>query len=238
MAYEFLTQATLKKLATGETWQRQINDESIIDVSLNAGQLMICQPEIEENFIPFSQKLTTYCEQLALKFPFIEFTQPQEFHSTLLTIFNQKNEQFKRQRPVLLSWCHEIAKIFNQLKSIEISFNNVVLTSNGSLILTGISEELTRFRQQIYQQIPIESTLHKDIIHITLGRLRENTLSVDMKTLYKALEQNRSSLIHNAINPPIVIRHPKFVVSKGSLSTEVQMGLTMEFNQLWPFRCY
>ncbi|MDF4696784.1 hypothetical protein P3548_23910, partial [Vibrio parahaemolyticus] len=75
MAYEFLTQATLNKLATGEIWQRQINDESIIDVSLNAGQLIISQPEVEESFIPFSQKLIAYCEQLALKFPFIEFTQ-------------------------------------------------------------------------------------------------------------------------------------------------------------------
>lgn len=238
MAYEFLTQATLKKLATGETWQRQINDESIIDVSLNAGQLMICQPEIEESFIPFSQKLMTYCEQLALQFPFIEFAQPQEFHSTLLTIFNQQNEQFKLQRPILLSWCHEIAKIFNQIKSIEISFSHVVLTSNGSLILTGISEELTLFRQQIYQKIPIESELHKNIIHITLGRLREDTSSAEMKMLYNELEQNRSSLMHYDINTPIVIRHPKFVVSKGSLSSEVQLGLTMEFNQLWPFRCY
>ncbi|NBM55526.1 hypothetical protein GWI68_12275 [Proteus sp. G2669] len=238
MSYSFLTQATLKKLATGKIWQRQVNDESIIDVSLNAGKLMISQPEIEESFIPFSQKLIVYCEQLALKFPFIELTQPQEFHSTLLTIFNQQNEQFKLQRPVLLSWCHEIAKIFNQIKSIEILFNNVVLTSNGSLILTGISEELTLFRQQIYQQIPIESVLHKDIIHITLGRLCENTSSAEMKQLYDELEQNRSSLIHHAINTPIIIRHPKFVVSKGSLSSEVQLGLTMEFNQLWPFRCY
>ncbi|WP_195496111.1 hypothetical protein [Proteus penneri] len=238
MAYEFLTQATLKKLATGDAWQRQVNDEDIIDVSLNAGQLIICQPEIEESFIPFSQKLMAYCEQLKLKFPFIEFAQPQEFHSTLLTIFNQQNEQFKLQRPVLLAWCYEIAKIFNQIKSIKILFKNVILTSNGSLILTGISEELTRFRQQIYQQIPIDNTLHKNIIHITLGRLRENTSSAEMKKLYDELEQNRSSLIYNAINTPIVIRHPKFVVSKGSLSTEVQIGLTMEFNQLWPFRCY
>ncbi|NBM69826.1 hypothetical protein [Proteus sp. G2663] len=238
MAYEFLTQATLKKLATGDAWQRQVNDEDIIDVSLNAGQLIICQPEIEESFIPFSQKLMAYCEQLKLKFPFIEFAQPQEFHSTLLTIFNQQNEQFKLQRPVLLAWCHEIAKIFNQIKSIKILFKNVILTSNGSLILTGISEELTRFRQQIYQQIPIDNTLHKNIIHITLGRLSENTSSAEMKKLYDELEQNRSSLIYNAINTPIVIRHPKFVVSKGSLSTEVQMGLTMELNQLWPFRCY
>ncbi|WP_109401645.1 hypothetical protein [Proteus terrae] len=238
MAYEFLTQATLKKLATGEIWQRQINDESIIDVSLNAGYLMISQPEIEESFIPFSQKLMVYCEQLKLKFPFIEFTQPQEFHSTLLTIFNQQNEQFKLQRPVLLSWCHEIAKIFNQIKSIEILFNDVVLTSNGSLILTGISKELTLFRQQVYQQIPIKSSLHKDIIHITLGRLGENTSSAEMKQLYDELERNRSSLMHHAINTPIIIRHPKFVVSKGSLSSEVQLGLTMEFNQLWPFRCY
>ncbi|WP_311746319.1 hypothetical protein [Proteus penneri] len=238
MAYEFLTQATLKKLATGDAWQRQVNDEDIIDVSLNAGQLIICQPEIEESFIPFNQKLMAYCEQLKLKFPFIEFAQPQEFHSTLLTIFNQQNEQFKLQRPVLLAWCHEIAKIFNQIKSIKILFKNVILTSNGSLILTGISEELTRFRQQIYQQIPIDNTLHKNIIHITLGRLRENTSSAEMKKLYDELEQNRSSLIYNAINTPIVIRHPKFVVSKGSLSTEVQIGLTMEFNQLWPFRCY
>lgn len=238
MAYEFLTQATLKKLATNEIWQRQINDENIIDVSLNAGQLMIGKPQVEESFIPFSQKLMTYCEQLMPKFPFIEFAQPQEFHSTLLTIFNQPNEQFKLQRPTLLSWCHEITKIFNQIKNIEISFNNVALTSNGSLILTGISKELTRFRQQVYQQIPIENALYKDIIHITLGRLRENTSSVEMKLLYDEVEQNRSSLILYDINTPVVIRHPKFVVSKGSLSSEVQLGLTMEFNQLWPFRCY
>ncbi|MEQ4988668.1 hypothetical protein ABN080_14565 [Proteus sp. fly-1089] len=238
MAYAFLTQSTLEKLATGEEWLKQRNDESVIDISLNAGQLLIDKPEIEESFIPFSQQLTAYCEQFALKFPFIEFAQPQEFHSTLLTIFNQQNEQFKLQRPVLLSWCHEVTKIFNQIKSLKIIFNNVTLTSNGSLILTGISEELTRFRQQVYQQIPIESELYKDIIHITLGRLNKNTSSAEMKKLYDELEQNRSSLIHYAINTPIVIRHPKFVVSKGSLSTEVQMGLTMEFNQLWPFRCY
>lgn len=238
MAYAFLTQSTLEKLATGEEWLKQRNDESVIDISLNAGQLLIDKPEIEESFIPFSQQLTAYCEPFALKFPFIEFAQPQEFHSTLLTIFNQQNEQFKLQRPVLLSWCHEVTKIFNQIKSLKIIFNNVTLTSNGSLILTGISEELTRFRQQVYQQIPIESELYKDIIHITLGRLNKNTSSAEMKKLYDELEQNRSSLIHYAINTPIVIRYPKFVVSKGSLSTEVQMGLTMEFNQLWPFRCY
>ena len=238
MAYAFLTQSTLDKLATGEEWLKQHNDESVIDISLNAGQLLIDKPEIEESFIPFSQQLTAYCEPFALKFPFIEFAQPQEFHSTLLTIFNQQNEQFKLQRPVLLSWCHEVTKIFNQIKSLKIIFNNVTLTSNGSLILTGISEELTRFRQQVYQQIPIESELYKDIIHITLGRLNENTSSAEMKKLYDELEPNRSSLIDYVINTPIMIRHPKFVVSKGSLSTEVQMGLTMEFNQLWPFRCY
>ncbi|WYW98984.1 hypothetical protein WMR86_18785 [Proteus vulgaris] len=238
MAYAFLTQSTLEKLATGEEWLKQRNDESVIDISLNAGQLLIDKPEIEESFIPFSQQLTAYCEPFALKFPFIEFAQPQEFHSTLLTIFNQQNEQFKLQRPVLLSWCHEVTKIFNQIKSLKIIFNNVTLTSNGSLILTGISEELTRFRQQVYQQIPIESELYKDIIHITLGRLNKNTSSAEMKKLYDELEQNRSSLIDYVINTPIMIRHPKFVVSKGSLSTEVQMGLTMEFNQLWPFRCY
>lgn len=238
MACEFLTQATLKKLSTGEIWQRQINDESIFDVSLNAGQLMICQPEIEESFIPFSQKLVAYCEPLALKFPFIEFAQPQEFHSTLLTIFNQQNEQFKLQRPGLLAWCHEIAQIFNQTKRIEISFNNVVLTSNGSVILTGVSKELEQFRQKVYQQIPIDNTLHKNIIHITLGRLCENRSSAEMRTLYDELEQSRSSLMFYDINTSIVIRHPKFVVSKGSLSSEVQLGLTMEFNQLWPFRCY
>lgn len=238
MAYEFLTQATLKKLATGETWQRQVNDESIFDVSLNAGQLMIGQPEIEESFILFSQKLMAYCELLALKFPFIEFAQSQEFHSTLLTISNQQNEQFKQQQPTLLAWCHEIAQIFNQTKRIEISFNNVVLTSNGSVILTGVSKELEQFRQKVYQQIPIDSTLHKNIIHITLGRLCENTSSVKMKSLYNELEQSRSSLMFYDINTSIVIRHPKFVVSKGSLSSEVQLGLTMQFNQLWPFRCY
>ncbi|MBG6027273.1 hypothetical protein I5F10_04590 [Proteus mirabilis] len=238
MAYEFLTQATLKKLATGETWQRQVNDESIFDVSLNAGQLMIGQPEIEESFIPFSQKLMAYCEPLALKFPFIEFAQSQEFHSTLLTISNQQNEQFKQQQPTLLTWCHEIAQIFNQTKRIEISFNNVVLTSNGSVILTGVSKELEQFRQKVYQQTPIDSTLHKNIIHITLGRLCENTPSAKMKSLYNELEQIRSSLMFYDINTSIVIRHPKFVVSKGSLSSEVQLGLTMQFNQLWPFRCY
>lgn len=173
MAYEFLTQATLKKLATGDMWLKQINDESIIDLSLNAGQLMISKPCIDESFITFSQQLETYCQTLSQQFPFIHFLQPLEFHSTLLTIFNQNAEQFALQKTTLLTWCENIKNIFHDIKSVEITFNDVVLTSNGSVVLTGISEELEQFRKKVYQQIPIDNTLHKNIIHITLGRLKE-----------------------------------------------------------------
>ncbi|MGR6438150.1 hypothetical protein ACU42Y_01145 [Proteus mirabilis] len=69
MAYSFLTQATVKKLSRNEKWLQQINNEDIIDLSLNAGQLIIDKPKVDENFIPFSQQLDVYCQQIAQQFP-------------------------------------------------------------------------------------------------------------------------------------------------------------------------
>ena len=47
MAYSFLTQATVKKLSRNEKWLQQINNEDIIDLSLNAGQLIIDKPKVD-----------------------------------------------------------------------------------------------------------------------------------------------------------------------------------------------
>ena len=60
MAYSFLTQATVKKLSRNEKWLQQINNEDIIDLSLNAGQLIIDKPKVDEDFIPFSQLLSNF----------------------------------------------------------------------------------------------------------------------------------------------------------------------------------
>ncbi|MCS6749931.1 hypothetical protein NOM78_10390, partial [Proteus mirabilis] len=60
MAYSFLTQATVKKLSRNEKWLQQINNEDIIDLSLNAGQLIIDKPKVDEDFIRFSQQLDVY----------------------------------------------------------------------------------------------------------------------------------------------------------------------------------
>lgn len=231
MSYKFLTIATVKKLATNEIWLKQVNDESIMDVSLNAGQLVINQPNIEESFIPFSQHLNNYCQRLAQQFPFIEFSQQQEFHCTLLTIFNQQAIEFKQKKSILLTWCDDIAELFKEIGSIDILFNQVVLTPNGSVILTGISAELEAFRQKVYQQIPIENNLHKNIIHITLGRLRENAPADKIESFYNHLVKNQSLLNADIMQHSITIKHPKFVVSKGSLSADVIDNLTREFNK-------
>lgn len=233
MPYSFLTTATLEKLASGDIWLKQTNDKKIIDVSLNAGQLAIGESYNDNDFVSLAQHLHTYCQHLANQFPFIEFFEQQEFHSTLLTIFNQYETQFQQQKPVLLTWCQHIATLFNQIKSIDILFNETVLTSNGSVILTGISQKLALFRQLVYQQIPIDNTLHKNIIHITLGRLREDTPSVQIKSFYEYIKTHQFRKNDIFAHHPIDIHYPKFVVSRGSLSSEVMTDMTKEFNSLW-----
>ncbi|SUC39114.1 Uncharacterised protein [Proteus mirabilis] len=102
MAYSFLTQATVKKLSRNEKWLQQINNEDIIDLSLNAGQLIIDKPKVDEDFIPFSQQLDVYCQQIAQQFPFIAVTPQLQLHCTLLTIFNQPIALFEPQKLMLL----------------------------------------------------------------------------------------------------------------------------------------
>ncbi|MER1890912.1 hypothetical protein [Proteus mirabilis] len=228
MAYSFLTQATVKKLSRNEKWLQQINNEDIIDLSLNAGQLIIDKPKVDENFIPFSQQLDVYCQQIAQQFPFIAVTPQLQLHCTLLTIFNQPIALFEPQKLMLLAWCQKITNIFNKIGKIEILFNDIILTANGSVILIGVSKTLTQFRQQVYQQIPIDHHLHKNIIHITLGRLQESVSSEKITPLFQFLAHNRLSL---PINIKTSINYPKFVVSKGSLSSEILLNKTIEFNQ-------
>lgn len=233
MPYSLLKNATLEKLASNDIWLKQTDDKKIIDVSLNAGQLAICGAYNDKHFVSLAQYLHTYCQHLAKLFPFIKFYQQQEFHCTLLTIFNQYEKLFYQQKSVLLTWCQHIVTLFNQIKSIDVFFNKIVLTSNGSVILTGVSQKLELFRQQVYQQIPIDNTLRKNIIHITLGRLREDTPSVQIKSFYDYIKKHKFEKNDIFAHHPISFHYPKFVVSRGSLSSEVIIDITQEFNSLW-----
>ncbi|MEQ4924644.1 hypothetical protein [Proteus hauseri] len=233
MAYEFLTQTTCRKLATGEEWLKQRNDSAIIDVSLNAGQLAVNERAADKDFITIVQQLDVYCRQLEGLFPFIEFTKNTEFHSTLLAIFNQKQQDFAGHKVMLYQWCREIAHLFTQHNTIELIFSNVVLTSNGSVVLTAISSELESFRQMVYKKIPIDGCLHKNIIHLTLGRLSKNTSSENIKNFYDYISNNNLNTIFSSEIPSWKIEQPKFVISQGSLSSEIISNITHDFNQLW-----
>ncbi|MDM3832813.1 hypothetical protein O9571_19035, partial [Proteus mirabilis] len=76
-------------------------------------------------------------------FPFIAVTQQLQLHCTLLTIFNQPIALFEPQKLMLLAWCQKITNIFNNIGKIEILFNDIILTTNGIVILIGVSKTLT-----------------------------------------------------------------------------------------------
>lgn len=233
MAYEFLTQATGRKLATGEAWLKQMNDETIIDISLNAGQLAVNEREADKDFIAIVQQLDIYCRKLERLFPFIKFTQKADFHSTLLAIFNRKQQDFINNKEILQQWCSEIVYLFQRHNTIELIFSEVVLTSNGSVVLTAISPELEHFRQRVYKYIPIDRSLHKNIVHLTLGRLSKNTLSKEIKIFYDYIINNNLDSAFSSPIPCWKIAQPKFVISQGSLSSKVISNITHDFNQIW-----
>ncbi|MFV8906296.1 hypothetical protein ABQ333_13715 [Serratia fonticola] len=229
MRYAFIRNATFKKLEKGSKWLKQINDDSIIDISLNVGQLSIpLYKDADKEFFDFINGIDDYCHTLAALFPFISIEPQERLHSTLLTVFNDTRPIFDSKKSELVLFCRKIVNIYNKIGILKIKFKDVLLTSNGTLILIGESSTLMNFRKEVYDTIAIPQELHKNIIHITLGRLLVDTTNDNMLDLYDYL------LMHGQLDlPELLVPKPKFVVCNDSLATKHETSLTTHFNKLW-----
>jgi len=224
MSVAFIQNPTNKKLKHREPWLAQENNYNIIDISLCAGQMIIPGKD-DKLFSEFFESLDFFNQQLSALFPFITFAEKNYLHSTLLTIFNDSVLEFKKNKPDLNILCQRIIKDFNAYRPLTIYFKNVVLTPNGSVILLGESQELFKFRDDIYNRYSIPKDLRKNIIHITLGRLLQNELIENMDDINSFLQMKGSISL-----PPVTINYPKIILSRDSLCLDVDSNLTNEFN--------
>lgn len=229
MKYAFLKNATLEKLSNVRVWSKQVNDLNIVDVSLNAGPLLI--PDRSGNgfsFEGFADAVEVLIVNLSRKFPFLVYEEKNKLHSTLITIFNDTPDQYEIAEVEVFSWCSRIKHLLHSISTITIKFDEIVLTSNGSLILTGHSYQLEQLREAVYDSLPIPDRLHKNIIHMTLGRLVEDRSSDEIGELVHYLTENGKVEL-----PELAITSPNLVVSKGSFSSEMDTALTTHLNKSW-----
>ena len=114
------------------------------------------------------------------------------------------------------------------MEVINIYFTELMLTTNGSLILIGQLKQLEQFRLNVYKNVPIPISLHKNITHITMGRLIQDIDNEHMKLLAQYLN------VYGGVKlPQLTVRLPNFVASKGSFSSEMIPELTTFFNYVW-----
>ncbi|MEW5289436.1 hypothetical protein ABW286_09620 [Erwinia papayae] len=224
MSKYFIRDATDKKLKLREQWLAQENEYNIIDVSLCAGQTIVPGKD-NEQFSEFVEVLYIFIQQLFSLFPFITFTEKGFLHSTLLTIFNDNEILFDDYKSNLINLCKEITREFDRYSPLTINFEDIVLTSNGSIILLGESTGVFEFRNYVYNQYNMHDSLRKNIIHITLGRLFKNESVENMGDVDTFLRmKGRLSL------PPVTINYPKIILSRDMLCMNVDTNLTCEFN--------
>lgn len=229
MSYDFLKKSTQLKLSKNEVWSKQINDPNIIDVSLNAGPLIIkSRTDDDQQFLKFTNAVESIISGFEVKFPFFQYEKTRNLHSTLLTIFNGTPEQFQVAKPEVSVWCQQIARLTQSISTLQIVFDEIVLTSNGTLILTGYSDQIVNLRNAVYENLPIPADLHKNIIHITLGRLVKNMDNGIMMGLAEYLADN--SIVEL---PCLHVLSPHFVVSRGAFSSLMDKELTSEFSKFW-----
>lgn len=224
MNINLIQNATNKKLKCQELWLAQENNHNIIDVSLCAGQTIIAGKD-NTQFSQFAEALNIFMQQLSSLFPFITLTEKNLLHSTLLTIFNDTELVFNKFKSDLFDLCKKITQDFNKYTPLTINFQDVILTSNGSIIILGESQNLSEFRSSVYSQYNTPEDLRKNIIHITLGRLLQNASIENMNNVNKFLQiRGRLSL------PSIIINHPKFIFSRDLHCSNVDINLSMELN--------
>lgn len=222
----FIQNATAKKLELRESWLAQENEYDIIDVSLCAGQTIV-PGEDNVVFSEFSESLEKFIHQLSSLFPFITFVEKSFLHSTLLTIFNDSKLSFYNNKNSIIKLSSQISEYFNKCRPITIFFQDVVLTSNGSIILLGESSELSEFRKFIYNHYDISENLRKNIIHITLGRLLQNESAENMNDVDTFLRMKGHLVL-----PSLTVNNPKIIVSRDVHCLDVDTDLTFEFNSL------
>ena len=225
MSKSMIQGATDKKIELCEKWFAQENEYNIVDVSFCAGQTIV-QGKDDCRFAEFSSFLHAFMQQISALFPFITFIEKDFLHSTLLTIFNDNDISFNDNKFNLIKMCKEIAEDAYSYIPLIIYFNNIVLTSNGTIILLGESKELIDFRNHVYNKYPIPQSLRKNIVHITLGRLFQNESIENMSALNTFLKMKGSLSL-----PPLIINHPKIIVSRDMLCLNVDNNLTCEFNR-------
>lgn len=226
MSMDFIKNSTNNKLELQESWLAQKNDFNIIDVSLCAGQIIIPGKD-DEVFIHFNEVLDKFIFQLSSLFPFITFTEKNILHSTLLTIFNGKEDKFTKNKLELLKLCTSIKKGFRRFSPLTITFKDVLLTSNGSIIILGESQKLSEFREFVYKKYDTDEELRKNIIHITLGRLLQDESFDNINDVNSFLQMKGSLSL-----PPVIINHPKFILSRDLHCSIIDKELSIEFNSL------
>lgn len=226
MNSHFIRTATNKKLTSLAPWYAQENNNDIIDLSLCAGQISV--PGKDDNqFAVLAEPLNLFLKKLASLFPVITFAEKAFLHSTLLTLFNADECEFHKNKPALLALSKDIVQEFSQYRPFIINFQDLVLTSNGSIILLGKSPEVMAFRNHIYNRYPTDEALRKNIIHITVGRLLQDATIENMSAINRFLQENG----HLSL-PAVEITYPKFIVSRDSLCLTVDTALSSEFNAL------
>ncbi|ELC2820267.1 hypothetical protein RIY08_004223 [Salmonella enterica] len=223
MSINFILNGTNNKLKLRETWPAQKNDFNIVDISLCAGQTIIPGKD-DDIFGQFIKQLDDFKFQLLSLFPFITFTEKNILHSTLLTIFNNHEDEFTKNKGELLNLCAEIRNDFYNNSPLTIIFKNVVLTSNGSIIILGESNQLSDFREFVYNKYDIDKSLKKNIIHITLGRLLQDESFYNMNDINTFLQMKGDLSL-----PPVIVNHPKFILSRDLHCSIVDKDLSMDF---------
>lgn len=223
MSINFILNGTNNKLKLRETWPAQKNDFNIVDISLCAGQTIIPGKD-DDIFGQFIKQLDDFKFQLLSLFPFITFTEKNILHSTLLTIFNNHEDEFTKNKGELLNICAEIRNDFYNNSPLTIIFKNVVLTSNGSIIILGESNQLSDFREFVYNKYDIDKSLKKNIIHITLGRLLQDESFYNMNDINTFLQMKGDLSL-----PPVIVNHPKFILSRDLHCSIVDKDLSMDF---------
>ncbi|MTH48019.1 2'-5' RNA ligase family protein [Intestinirhabdus alba] len=224
--YEVITRAVRRRLAGGAGWERQKNKVGIVDISLNVGQGDIPVGADFRAFpADFIAAVGELCDGLGRRHPQLRMEPGRRLHSTLLTLWHDPAAPPPGQGEAL---CRETARLVRPHNGFDFRFDRLLLTANGSLILVGDSAQVVSLRERVYREVKIAGALHKNIVHITLGRLVVDAPGTDMARLFTDIGENRGRVAL----PPIAACAAKFVVGGDTFATRYDVGQTDRLNAL------
>jgi hypothetical protein len=144
-----------------------------------------------------------------------------------LTIYHDSTDNFFSNKEKWFSLCENIIEDFKKLAEVAIFFSEILLTNNGSVILVGGSPVLDSFRDKIHHKYNLPQHVRKNIIHITLGRLLQETSSDNMQSVFNYLHHRGKVSL-----PELIVNTPKFIISRDVLGHKIDNALTDEFNKI------